>query len=571
MEIKPLDQTVKNLLEGAFFKIPRFQRPYSWDEENVSEFWSDAITSEDQAYFIGSFVLYSKTPDADLLYVVDGQQRLTTITLLLAVLRDAFADLNQSQQAYGIQKFIERANIENELEFVLQTETSYPYFHDHIQRFGAPTTIPRYGDEEHALERAYKYLREQVSDALKAIEYDTTLSEKRRVAEKRSKLQAIRDKVLRLQLISIRLDNEDDAYIIFETLNTRGKDLTVSDLVKNHLTRQLRPTNVGIDTAKDKWQELNEIFDQSEAKINVNRFLHHDWISKYPYITEKKLFKEIKTRFAGANALDYLNSLIDDAKKYRKIYEPKSFDWSRQEIRIADALDALNQFRVAQPVPMLLALLRAYDTGTLSLRQLRRVLIDMENFHVQFTAVTQQRTGGGTALMYASTARQLFEATSKNEAARVIRQFTDKLRERVPAYAEFEAGFMALAFSEGNTRQRSIVRYLLRAIDRHGRVGTASVDYATMTIEHIAPQSVSNRPGVDDDHVAMMGNLILVDEWLNGKQLATKSFGVKRELLQKAGIPLDKVIGEAPDWSNEAIERRTKELARLSYTELFAL
>ena len=97
LEIKPLDLTVKNLLETGFYKIPRFQRPYSWDRENVEDFWEDAIHADDPDYFIGSFVLYRAKDDPDLLFVVDGQQRLTTITLLLAAIRDALHDLGSTQ------------------------------------------------------------------------------------------------------------------------------------------------------------------------------------------------------------------------------------------------------------------------------------------------------------------------------------------------------------------------------------------------------------------------------------------------------------------------------------------
>jgi uncharacterized protein with ParB-like and HNH nuclease domain len=89
LDIKPRDQTVKNLLEAGFYRIPRFQRPYSWDRENVSDFWTDAVVSDDASYFIGSFVLYTAKGMPDVFYVVDGQQRLTTITLLLAAIRDS--------------------------------------------------------------------------------------------------------------------------------------------------------------------------------------------------------------------------------------------------------------------------------------------------------------------------------------------------------------------------------------------------------------------------------------------------------------------------------------------------
>jgi uncharacterized protein with ParB-like and HNH nuclease domain len=77
MEIKPVDQTVKTLLESFFHRIPRFQRPYSWDRENVADFWNDAVTSDDLDYFIGSFVVYRGTVATDTLLIVDGQQRIT--------------------------------------------------------------------------------------------------------------------------------------------------------------------------------------------------------------------------------------------------------------------------------------------------------------------------------------------------------------------------------------------------------------------------------------------------------------------------------------------------------------
>ncbi len=108
MEIKTKDLTIKNLLEQGFYKIPRFQRPYSWDRENVDEFWNDVVVSDDSDYFIGSFVLYRDKSDPDLYFIVDGQQRLTTITVLLAAVRDALHELGQTPLASGVQKLIER-------------------------------------------------------------------------------------------------------------------------------------------------------------------------------------------------------------------------------------------------------------------------------------------------------------------------------------------------------------------------------------------------------------------------------------------------------------------------------
>lgn len=102
VEIKPIDQTVKTLLESFFYRVPRFQRPYSWDRENVADFWNDAITSEDPDYFIGSFVVYKNAQSSDTMLVVDGQQRLTTVTLLLAALRESLVQEGHVDLAKGI-------------------------------------------------------------------------------------------------------------------------------------------------------------------------------------------------------------------------------------------------------------------------------------------------------------------------------------------------------------------------------------------------------------------------------------------------------------------------------------
>jgi hypothetical protein len=86
-----------------------------------------------------------------------------------------------------------------------------------------------------------------------AVDDDPMIAPTKKKQEKQKKLLRVRDNALRLQLIVVELTNEDDAYLIFETLNTRGKDLGPADLIKNNLTRMLRPTNKAVDIAKDKW------------------------------------------------------------------------------------------------------------------------------------------------------------------------------------------------------------------------------------------------------------------------------------------------------------------------------
>jgi len=295
MKITCLDKQVGQFLKESFYRIPRFQRPYSWDRTNIEEFWNDAVVENEAQYFIGSFVVYD---DKTAMGIVDGQQRITTITLLLCALRNAFEREGFRNLAKGIHGLIERTDISDQRFYVLQTETSYPYLQEHIQKFGGkPEAGSDAGPEEQLLKQAFEYFQSNVNEVAEAIKLQPNLSQTKKTARVQEELAKIRDKLLNLKLIFTALENDDDAYVIFETLNTRGKDLTLSDLVKSHLARLLKPTNKGVDVAKDKWNEIHQVFEASQvADLSVSTFIHHFWLSRYEYITEKKLYKALRKR-----------------------------------------------------------------------------------------------------------------------------------------------------------------------------------------------------------------------------------------------------------------------------------
>jgi len=280
MKITCLDKQVGQFLKESFYRIPRFQRPYSWDRTNIEEFWNDAVVENEAQYFIGSFVVYD---DKTAMGVVDGQQRLTTITLLLCALRNAFEREGFSNLAKGIHGLIERTDISDQRFYILQTESSYPYLQEHIQKFGGkPGAGSDAGPEEQLLKQAFEYFQTNVDDVVKAIKLQPNLSEAKKRARIQDELTRIRDKVLNLKLIFTALENDEDAYVIFETLNTRGKDLTLSDLVKSHLSRLLKPTNTGVDLAKDKWNKIHQTFEAAQDDLSVmQHYENHELKTKH--------------------------------------------------------------------------------------------------------------------------------------------------------------------------------------------------------------------------------------------------------------------------------------------------
>ncbi len=566
MNIKPVDRTIKQLLDSGFYRIPRFQRPYSWDKENVEDLWSDAIATDDPDYFIGSFVFYRSRDHGDTYMVVDGQQRLTTLTLLLASVRNALDAIDRESLALGIQKLIERPDINNDVRFVLQTETSYPYLQEHIQKHGEPELPPSAGKEEEALQSAYLYLDSRVQAAVEAVEVDSTVPARNRPKAKEAQLLKIRDNALRLQLIVVELTTEDDAYLIFETLNTRGKDLGISDMVKNHLTRMLKPRNRGVDVAKEKWNRILTLFDASAADLDANAFVYHSWLSRYVYLGREKLFRVLRKQVTKSGAGRFLEDLLSDASLYRTIFEPTSRRWQKQELDILASLVALNIFRVVQPVPMTLAILRAYFANHLTQRQTRTILRQMENFHVLFTAITAQRTGGGTARMYAASAEALTAAKNNNGRAQVLADFRAKLRERKPSYLDFEAGFAQLEFLSSNTKQKALVAYLLQRLDAFGR--SAPVAYEKMTIEHIAAERPKS--GAAISNCGEIGNLLLLSE-LENTRIANSDLHTKLTAYRAEHVPLDPVLKNATRWTEAEVSARTLELAKLAYNDVFTV
>src|SRR5882672_2628187 len=108
MNIKPSESNIRVMFQSGFYKIPRFQRPYSWDRGNIEEFWTDVLEGTASGYFIGSMVFYKKGTET---YVVDGQQRLTTLTIFLAALRDTLKEIGEDSLGKGIQNVIQRKDI----------------------------------------------------------------------------------------------------------------------------------------------------------------------------------------------------------------------------------------------------------------------------------------------------------------------------------------------------------------------------------------------------------------------------------------------------------------------------
>jgi len=575
MKIEANDKEVRDIFSLGYFKIPRFQRPYSWMEEEVINFWEDVVIRDYEDYFIGSMVLYQT--EKPYYGIVDGQQRLTTITLMLAAIRNAFLEHGDENLAKGVHQYIEKANIDNVNEYILNSETSFPYLQGNIQRFEKIEIQCTVGNEEQNLKSAFELINKQLYSRIPKFENNDSgnnlfAERQRQILEI---LKNIRNKVLSLKLVFIQLDNEDDAYLIFETLNTRGKDLTTPDLVKNLLLQKLRASNVTLDDYKVIWNGILQKFDDNGLDKNiVESFLYHHWLSKYGETTQKQLFGEIKKYIDSSNKNESQNKshllLLEFQKNsdyYVSIVSPESHQWNPEEKnKIEKSLKALRLFNVKQQNSMILSLIRAYREKKISLRALGKILWKIESFHFIFNAITSQRSSGSIAPLYSKLAQELSSTDNEDTIQSIINTgILRKLKEKLPGFDEFEVNFMDLIYTKNKQRDKKIIQYILEKFMGEN-INALPVDYNSASIEHIFPQSKG-----DEAIVGNIGNLILVDKTTNAEKLKDNDFGKKIEYLKDLKYPLDSCLSSASKWTEKEIKDRGKSMAHKAYHEIWRL
>jgi uncharacterized protein with ParB-like and HNH nuclease domain len=560
MKIQCVERDVRQILESGTYLIPRFQRPFSWDRENVEEFWVDSTAEVKSDYFIGAFVTYNISSSS--YGLVDGQQRLTTITIALCAIRDKFIDLGHEALSKGVHRLIETRDLNDQAQFVLKTETSYPYLQAKIQSLDKEDSDIEAGEEEKAISLAYQTLMGFIKEGVDAAVAKVDPSKAKATGKKW--LEQTRNKLLALKVISITLDNQDDAYLIFETLNTRGKDLTAADLAKNHFLRLLPAKGKALDRPKDHWLDIQSTLDGADRPIQIKTFLHHYWLSKYPFTTEKQLFKAIKDEVTALNVKDVLGELRSDAGLYRGITEPGGLPlWNKATRDIEDSLlcisDILN-IQIANP--LLLTVLRLYKAKHLKDSQVRELFSLVERYHFMYTTISVLPSSGGVGQMYAAHARDIANAADANALGICITDFKKKIISKVPSRDTFISKFKQLSYQ--NQRQREVIRYTLWKVYKKMNPAV-DVARSTASIEHLMSQAGGSAS------MHNIGNLLVVPVKFNGEVLGDKPFAQKKALLTQHGYALEPKIAAATAWTDADIEQRTTRLAEYAYDTVWAI
>ncbi len=576
MKFTPEPKKIETLLKsGKKFIIPRFQREYAWEKKELKEYLEDTINSLKMVngqlavsdYFLGNIVLVGEfeTDKSKEMKVVDGQQRITTITILLSVLSKLFTVLNEAILQKNVFKYIMGEDNDGKEFAVLKNETPNPFFAKLVQKIDSDGAEP-YTEEQDRVAFAYDYFQLELSEIkLKQRlmkKYDSKLVNNISYVDL---LKIVRDQVLHSVVVAISTPNENQANMIFEILNSKGKGLNSLDLIKNNIFEILKEEEP-IDEAKGYWKNIISNLTSESVRVDMSVFFRHYWNSKYANSSEAKLHNSFlnKVEKKDKEYLKLLKELEKESKIYFNILNPniQFYDNKKQMFYLVEAMYAIhNIFNISQSRVLFLGLHSAYTSEKITGKQLKLITKTLENFHFSFNSIGSGRPSAiGSAFSKLSIE---LRSKSKEDLTLIIDKFIIDLKKKMPTYEVFKNRFTKLQFSAiddlpGNT----LTKYVVNKIENQLASRDKNEDFGS--VEHIVP-------GGSHESSLNIGNLVLLEIELNSKAGNLIYDSKKQFYLESNYKSIKDLLLKHKSFSPDSITARAENLCEFYYTKILEL
>ncbi|WRG07774.1 DUF262 and DUF1524 domain-containing protein [Helicobacter pylori] len=523
------------------FVIPIYQRVYSWGKEQCEQLWDDIIkiggNDKINGHFIGSilYVLDGNTPSSPLL-IIDGQQRLTTITLLLIALRNHLSEEVEILEKFSHQKiqnrYLVNSNKDGDKKFRLILSES---------------------DKDTLLSLIDKNKRKPSELSLKIME-NFKLFEKW-ISENTDKLETIFKGLEKLMIVWIALKKEkDDPQLIFESMNSKGIELTQTDLIRNYILMGLEPEKQEI-LYKKYWRAMEEDFKQNETLFN--RFVRHYLtikIGKTP--NEKRVYEAFKD-YQQKEGIE-IEDLLKDLQKYCGYFCRIVFKKEADE-DLNKALGFLVDLEMDVIYPLLLELYSDYSDGVLSKQDFTPIIALIESYICR-RAVCGLGTNSLNKIFPSFT-----KHIQKDEYFKSLKAHFGCLTEkqRFPNNDEFKKLFITIDFF--NFQKKKYFFERLENFDTKEPVNTKEC-----TIEHIMPQTLTeewkrdlgeNFQAIHEKYLHTIGNLTLTGY---NQEYSNNSFQEKRDMekgFKQSPLKLNQSLKDLESFGEKEIEKRANDLA----------
>lgn len=556
--------------------VPRFQRSYIWGAEEWEVLWEDLQLlreGKEKIHYMGPIVLQLK--DEKEFWIIDGQQRLATLTLLMLAAARQF--MNWRDEAHG------RGDMEAEKRHSERAEriiSSFVGRRDMIDfKYTYLLTLNAQDDEffkkllEEVLAggsvRGLRPLRashKQLDDCYRFFikKFEEEFPNERDSQElAKFVFSTVAD---RLYFTMIFVFDETGAYLIFETLNARGVGLAPSDLIKNYLCLVLsKDPSEDVGRLSEKWDNLLPGSDPREFVFFLRAYIN---ARVSPVVRKEHLYKQIKQEVKSVeDAKNFVEDLQGKAELYLALRAPaNSKFWDRWDEDIRFYIELLNLFQARQYLPLVFAVHDAIEDGRIGKSTLFNLLRYIAIITLRYNVIGK-RNPNQMERVYNEIAVGLFE--------RRIGSWEEIRKELSQLYLQDEE--FENEFAKAIVDNHRVAKYILRSLEEYAqnkenfrltdRTILAIVDDREVTIEHIFPRGANNewRAFLESaqDHemyLSRLGNLTLLEASLN-RRAQNLGFDGKRSIYTASKYALTREIAKYESWTPWHIEERQKELA----------
>lgn len=558
MNFNTTNSTLRQLLgNGLRYRVPMFQRDYSWGPDEWDDLWQDivAVVEEDAepAHYMGYLVLQSTNNRA--FDVIDGQQRMTTMSVLILAAVDHLMDLSASAGPDSENR--QRAD---------QIRSSYIGYLDPVTLISqAKLTLNRNNDRfyQNYLVPLEQPLRKQGLNASENLLRQAFLWFKDRIKRQSdgngvAVAQLVDALVDKLFFTVITVTDELNAFKVFETLNSRGVRLSTTDLLKNYLFSVVscdRPHEEDIKALEGRWDSIVDLL----GSERFPEFLRTFWNSRNKLVRKADLFKVIRSATQDRPAAFTLIREMDrNAQVYVALRRPEEGDnWTPEERK---SLEQLKMFNVRQPLSLLLAVFERF--GEEDRRGFQKFLraITILSFRYNVICGRQSKDQEG---IYNQIAQEISSSAIEN-----INEALVKLLPIYPDDREFQAVFEEKALRTTSHRNKKVVRFILFQLEEHLSSNAFEIESSRYTIEHILPENPSDdnwgqfTEQQQETFTYRLGNMTVL-EAKDNRDLGHSDYDKKRLTYEKSCFAITRNLADQYDqWTMEKIRANQRWMAK---------
>lgn len=522
----PQPKSLEEIIISKKYKVPLYQRSYSWEIDQVSELWDD-ILRNNPPYFLG--ILMLRVLDGkDLFEVVDGQQRLATLLLLLR----AAAEVIELQDIKIAEK-INQKYIHQERGLKKTPELTLSLNRQDKEKFeslllGKSLMVDKKYESWKRIDNTMKFFREKLEEILKNKGLDNIIS-------------IIDEKVLALSFLDVEVEKDSDVYLFFETLNDRGMDLSIADLVKNRVCAVMAKPGELPEEAASKMDEISEKIGSGNMK---NFLLHYCWSKadeKEP--TPRKGLMDWFYKTIQREKSKFLSDLEKNSLIYSGFMDPRK---NVSDVKKKQALFYLKLLNATRCYPLLLQ-----GENVLALKDFLRLCKAVEILTFRYNTILNKDAKPLESLYY--------NAAERLKKGSKVGHILDDLKKEAKNISD---KLFFPAFSEFSPINHQLARYILLKIEEYNTLKSASLDWDSLTLEHILAQGLKWEGR--DQYLNRLGNYTLLSSRLNS-DIGNKEFRKKKlEFKKEKHIQITKGLLKYKDFTKDTIMKRQDKFATIA-------